>query len=405
MSETKARRALTLLTAVNYLNYIDRYILAAVLASIKSDLGLSDFQAGLLATAFMIPYLFTAPIFGWLADTRDRSKILSLGVMLWSFATFLTGLSKSFVTIVSSRFLLGVGESAFTTTALPFLSDYYPKTKRGRVLAIFSSGLPVGAALGYVLGGVLSSSIGWRNAFYIVGLPGLILAIFVWKLGEHEKAESTSKFSFSEVLRLLSRSKPYIYAVTGYCAYTFVVGGVAHWIPTFMQRTYELNELKANTIFGGIAVGSGLVGTLLGGWLGDHLEKKRGGGHLRISSISMFLALPFFWGCIEATSLTQFIVMLVFTQFFFFLSTSPINVALLQSSPAHIRNSGVAIAIFMCHILGDAISSPLIGKYSDITGSLREGILICVPVTFLSAVLWWLGYRAFHNSKNTALID
>lgn len=104
MNHPKARRALILLTAVNYLNYIDRFILAAVLASIKTDMGLTDFQAGLLATAFMVPYMFTAPLFGWLGDTKDRSKILSLGAAVWSVATFVTGISRSFASILSSRF-------------------------------------------------------------------------------------------------------------------------------------------------------------------------------------------------------------------------------------------------------------------------------------------------------------
>ena len=133
----KSRKVLILLTAINYLNYIDRFILSAVLVSIKADLGLSDFQAGLLATAFMVPYMLTAPLFGWLGDTQNRARILALGAALWSFATFWTGLAKSFHVMLGTRFLLGLGESAFTTTSVPFLSDYFPLEKRGKILAIF----------------------------------------------------------------------------------------------------------------------------------------------------------------------------------------------------------------------------------------------------------------------------
>jgi predicted MFS family arabinose efflux permease len=399
MSHPQARRALVLLTAVNYLNYIDRFILAAVLASIKTDLGLSDFQAGLLATAFMIPYMFTAPLFGWLGDTKDRSKLLALGAGLWSVATFITGWSRHFITMAASRFVLGIGESAFTTTSTPFLSDYFPPERRGRVLAILGSGLPVGAALGYVLGGILGTSVGWRNAFYIVGFPGLILAFLVWRLGDVRHASSSAQFEFKKALHFLARSKPYLLAVAGYCAYAFVVGGIAHWIPTYVQRAYGLSELKANSIFGGIAVGSGLVGTLLGGWLGDHLESRKGGGHLLICSLSMLAALPSFWFCMQAGTLTEFIIFLVFTQLFFFLSTSPITVAILQVAPQHMRNSAMALFIFLSHILGDAISSPLIGKYSDMTGSLKDGILICTPVIFLSSFFWFLGSKAVHRES------
>ncbi len=391
------QRTLTLLTAVNYLNYIDRYILAAVLVSIKADLGLSDFQAGLLATAFMVPYMFTAPLFGWLGDTRDRSKILSLGVLLWSGATLVTGLANNFWTMMVSRFTLGIGESAFTTTSVPFLSEYFPPEKRGRILAIFSSALPVGAALGYVLGGLLGASVGWRWAFCIVGFPGIILGVYVWFMGDPRKENKEKKFDLGQVLKILKKSKPYIWAVAGYCAYTFAVGGIAHWIPSFIQRTYAMSELSANTLFGGIAVGSGLVGTLLGGYLGDQLQKKKSGGHLKVSSISMFFALPFFWLCLHAGTVTEFTIFLVFVQLFFFLSTSPINVALLHAVPERFRNSGMAIAIFLCHVLGDAISSPLIGKVSDVTGSLQAGILVCTPVILLSAIFWWIGSQVRHE--------
>ncbi|MEZ0390720.1 MAG: spinster family MFS transporter [Pseudobdellovibrionaceae bacterium] len=388
----QARKALVFLTAVNYFNYIDRFILAAVLSSIKADLGLSDFQAGLLATAFMIPYMFTAPIFGWLADTRSRSKILSLGIGLWSVATFVTGYAKNFVVMMTSRFFLGVGESAFTSVSIPFLSEHFPPEKRGRILAIFSSGLPVGAALGYVLGGFLGSTVGWRNAFYIVGFPGLFLAAAVWFLKDPRASHNKEQYDFKAVFKFIAGSKYYLSAVGGYCAYTFVVGGVAHWIPTYVQRTYEVSQLHANTIFGGIAVVSGLIGTLAGGWIGDSLEKRKKEGHLKTCAISMFLALPFFYLCMQAETMNSFIVFLTITQLLFFTSTSPINVALLKV-PATFRNSAMAISIFLCHILGDAISSPLIGKFSDMTGSLKSGILICAPVLLLSSALWWWGSR------------
>ena len=388
MDQPGARKALILLTLINYFNYIDRFILAAVLASIKKDLGLSDFQAGLLATAFMIPYMFTAPLFGWLGDTRNRAKILSFGAALWSLSTFFTGFAKNFQVLMSSRFFLGIGESAFTTTAIPFLSDFFAPQKRGRILAIFSSALPVGAALGYILGGVLGSTVGWRMAFFIVGVPGLLMAIILWRFHEPIPGRHRPDYLAGEVMRVLSRSKPFVLAVLGYCAYTFVVGGVAHWIPTYIQRSFGITEMRANVLFGGIAVGSGLIGTLAGGYLGDFMDRKRSGGHLRISSYSMLMAVPFFWWCLQATELNTFMVNLALTQFFFFLSTSPINVALIESVPGNFRTSAMAISIFASHLLGDAISSPLIGKYSDMTGSLKAGILLCTPVILLSWVFW-----------------
>lgn len=390
------KRVLYLLTSVNYLNYIDRYILAAVLVSIQADLGLNDFQGGLLATAFMVPYMFTAPIFGWMGDKYNRLKILGSGVAVWSIATVFTGLAKNFPLLFSSRALLGLGESAFTTTAVSVVSDAAKADQRGKDIAIFSTALPVGAALGYVLGGLLAEAVGWRGAFLLVGFPGLILCYFIFKTPEPTLEKTSHHFDVRKTMGTLFKSRCYALGVFGYCAYTFVVGGVAHWIPSFMQRTFAIDQLKANLLFGGVAVVSGLVGTLLGGYWGDLWNKKGHGGHLKISSTSMFLSAPFFIACVYSDSLVLFMIFLVLTQFFFFLSTSPINVAILEAAPGHLKNSAMAIAIFACHILGDAISSPLIGRVSDMTGSIRDGMLVCAPVTILSALLWMWAAREKH---------
>ena len=404
-------KALFLLTTVNYLNYIDRYILAAVLVSIKADLGLSDFQAGLLATAFMIPYMFTSPFFGYLGDKNNRSKIISVGAAVWSFASVLTGQASQFVVMAASRFLLGIGESAFTVTSVPYLSDYFPEEKRGRILSIFSTALPVGAALGFILGGLMGKFFGWRMAFFVGGLPGLLLAYLIWKLPDpgRGKEASTSDLNLRKSFAALFRSKNYLLVVLGYCAYTFVVGGVAHWVPTYLQRAYAIDQMKANVIFGGIAVISGFLGTMVGGYWGDAETKKHRHGHIKISSYSMFLAMPFYVACLMSESLLGFAIWLSLAQFFFFVSTSPINITIIDVAPWHFRTSAMAMAVFACHILGDAISSPLIGWVSDQTGSLKIGMLACSPIILVSAALWLMAARLPRNSlpgpelKNPAL--
>jgi MFS family permease len=201
-------------------------------------------------------------------------------------------------------------------------------------------------------------------------------------------------FNFKATFIKLMSNPAYAWAAFGYCAYSFVVGGVAHWVPTYFQRNYGLDQLQANMIFGGIAVGSGLVGTLLGGYIGDKwVAKGIRGAHLKISSISMFLSAPFFFGAIFAPTVPLMIFFLVFTQLFFFISTSPVNVALIDSVPKHLQTTGMALAIFLCHILGDAISSPLIGYISDQTGSLRNGMIICLPMILVCAIFWSIGVK------------
>ena len=393
-----ARRVLFLLTAVNYLNYIDRYILAAVLASIKLDLQLSDLEAGALATAFMLPYMLTSPLFGYLGDRFPRPRILAFGATLWSLASVATGFSQRLGTLISSRFFLGFGESAFTVTSVPFISEHFQKNNQGRALAIFSTALPVGAALGYVLGGWLGQLVGWRGAFYVVGAPGLMLAAFVYFLKDPRGRKLTRDLPFRRNFFGLFKSRSYAFTVLGYCAYTFVVGGVAHWVPTYMQRMFKVDQMHANLIFGGIAVVTGLTGTLSGGYFSDWWNKRRQGAHMHTSSYSMLLSVPFFILCLLSDNLVEFSIYLSLLQFFFFLSTSPVSVAILEAAPAHLKTSAMAMAIFACHILGDAISSPLIGYLSDATGSLRFGMLACAPVILLSGMLWLLAAR--HNRRD-----
>lgn len=394
----QSKKALTLLTIVNYFNYIDRFILSAVLLSIKIELQLTDFEAGLLATAFMVPYMFTSPLFGWLGDTQSRTKLLAGGVLLWSLASLMTGWAGTFIILAFSRFILGFGESAFTTVATPFISDFYPSSKRGRALAIFSSGLPVGAALGFVLGGILAKWIGWRNAFLVVGFPGILMSILILTLPDPKTKHIYQKFDIKKIIKDLFQNSTYFWATLGYCAYSFVVGGIAHWVPTYLQRTYSLDQMKANMIFGGIAVGSGLIGTLLGGQLGDRWSNTLGsGGHLKIAALSMGLSFPFYVATLYAPNVEWLVFFLAITQLLFFLSTSPISVSLIESVPNPSRTTAMAIAIFLCHILGDALSSPLIGLISDRTNSLKTGMLICAPVILICSFFWFKGLNCIKS--------
>ena len=171
---------LLLLFGVNLFNYIDRQILYAVFPAVKAELLLTDTQLGLLASGFMWVYLLTAPIFGLLADRGSRPRLMGLGVGLWSAATAFSGVIGSYGQLLLGRALVGVGEASYGSVAPAMLSDAYEPARRGRVLALFSMAIPVGSALGYLLGGVLERGFGWRAAFFVVGVPGVWLA---WRVG------------------------------------------------------------------------------------------------------------------------------------------------------------------------------------------------------------------------------
>ena len=172
-----ANAGLAILAFINLFSYLDRFVVAGVLESLKhSDLGLSDTNLGSLMTGFLIVYTLLAPVFGALGDRRSRPRLIAIGVACWSFATALSGFAVNFLTLFVARAAVGVGEAAYVTIAPSLLSDYFPVRQRGRVMAIFFCAIPVGSALGYVVGGLVDKHYGWRAAFFVAGVPGLLLA-------------------------------------------------------------------------------------------------------------------------------------------------------------------------------------------------------------------------------------
>lgn len=177
-SDRAAKTALAVLTLINLFNYLDRYVVASLVESLKkAPLFLSDTQLGSLMTGFVVVYMLTSPIFGTLGDRRGRPRLLALGVGIWSLATALGGLARSFAGLFAARAAVGVGEAAYGTIAPALLADHFTVDKRGRVFAVFFAAIPIGSAAGYMLGGLMDQRFGWRAAFFVAGLPGLLLAL------------------------------------------------------------------------------------------------------------------------------------------------------------------------------------------------------------------------------------
>src|SRR5437870_8954653 len=174
--------ALGVVTILNFLNYIDRFILAAVLPRVKSEFILTDFQLGLLANIFLVSYFVTSPVFGALGDRVSRPRLMAAGVSAWSIATAAAGITANFVQLLIARAGVGIGEAAYASISPALLSDYFPRAQRGRAFAVFYVAIPVGSAAGFLLGGTLERVFGWRAAFYAVGLPGIALALLALRV-------------------------------------------------------------------------------------------------------------------------------------------------------------------------------------------------------------------------------
>lgn len=401
--------ALAVLTAINLLNYLDRYVVAPLLPELKKLMHLSDAQLGLLVPAFILVYMVAAPFFGAWGDRRSRTHAIALGVGIWSIATMLSGLAHDYWHLLAARALVGIGEAAFVAIAAAMLADLFPAGDRARVYAVLNMAIPVGSALGYVLGGLVGHHFGWRAAFFIAGAPGMLLAFAVLFLkdpprGSQDRepaaAAAPAAGAVTVYLQLLRRL-PYMLVVLGYAAYTFALGGLAFWMPTFLERVRGIPVEKASIDFGTIVVITGFVGTFVGGWLSDYLLRHTRQAYLWFSGIVTVLAAPCAYLALSASDHGVYTAALVAAELLMFMSTGPINAAIVNVvSPAE-RASAVALSMVMIHLLGDVPSPPLIGRISD-ASSLQHAVLIVPAAILIAGIIWLLAARAGGRSPARA---
>jgi MFS transporter, Spinster family, sphingosine-1-phosphate transporter len=403
-----ARWGLVVLTLVNLFNYLDRFVVSALVESLKrSELHLSDVQLGWLATGFILVYMLTSPVFGTLGDRGRRPRLIAAGVGLWSLATGLGGLARSFAALFVARSTVGVGEAAYGTVSPAMLADYFPVAQRGRVFAVFSAAIPIGSAAGYVLGGIVDHQLGWRAAFFIAGFPGLLLAYLTARLydpprGGHDPAAtpaaahaSLGRAALAAYGALLANG-PYVLTVLGYAAYTFALGALAFWTPAFLERERGMARTDATIQFGAVVVVTGFVGTFAGGWLGDRLLRRLRESYLWVSGAGTLAAVPFAWIAFTARGRTVYMAAIVIAEVLIFLSTGPVNSALINMVAPDKRATAVALSILAIHLLGDVPSPPLIGAVSD-HSSLGRAMLI-LPFAFAVSGLIWL-YAAWRGER------
>ena len=410
--EPVARRlalaGLAALTLVNLLNYLDRYVISALVPDLeRAHLGLDDFRLGMLMTGFLVVYMLCAWLFGVLGDRGSRTRAIAAGVLIWSLATALSGLARNYLQLLLARGAVGVGEAAYGTISPALLADYFPRASRGRVFAVFYMAIPVGSALGYIIGGLVDHAYGWRAAFFVAGLPGLALAAWVVRLPDpprgvqgEERSAAQAPPGLALYLSFLGRL-PYMLTVLGYAAYTFAVGGLAFWMPTFLERTRGIPAAQATTGFGAIVVATGLAGTFAGGWLGDYWLKYSREAYLWLSALTALVAVPLSIVALIAADPALYYPAIIAAELLLFMSTGPINTAIVNLVAPAERASAVAFSVFVIHTLGDVISPPLIGRLSDLS-SLGAAVLV-VPAAIAVCGVLWLGAGRAAASRAVAL--
>ena len=393
---------LALLTGLNLLNYLDRFVLSAVLPRIEGEFSLSHGVTGFLGTLFLLGYFLTSPIFGALADRGKRTGLIALGVVIWSLATLASGLATGIVTLAIARAVVGIGEASYATIAPTLIDDLAPAGKKGTWLAVFYAASPIGSALGYVTGGLVEKSFGWRAAFYFAGGPGLVLALVCLWLVDPPRREVAKKGRLLGTLRPLLGIPLYLKSVLGYAAYTFAIGGFAYWGPTYLFQRFEhvgLTLARANIGMGAVTVLGGAVGTAVGGIWADRRTRGHAGSDpgrtrtrvtelLRVCAVGSAVGAPLAAVAILAPTPVFFFGAFFVAEVFLFLSTSPINAAILEAVPASIRASAMAASIFGIHMLGDLWSPPGVGALADVVT--MPIAMLSLPVAIaLSAFVWW----------------
>src|SRR5438034_6681602 len=335
----QARVGLIVLTFINLFNYLDRWIVAALAESMKhSELHLSDTQLGSLMTGFLIVYILAAPLFGWFGDTRSRSRLLAIGVAIWSVATALAGFARGYGSLFAARAAVGIGEAAYGTISPALLADYFPRERRGRVFAVFFAAIPIGSALGYVVGGLVDRYFGWRQAFFVAGIPGLVLAALALRLYDPPRgaqdpdapaAARSHTMGLGTAARaayaLLLRNRPYVLTVLGYAAYTFAIGALAFWTPSFLERARGIPKAAAMVQFGAVVVATGFLGTYGGGWLGDRGLRYSRQAYLWVSGGATLLAAPLTLLALSSPRPAVYWPAIVAAELCLFASTGPIN--------------------------------------------------------------------------------
>jgi len=385
------------LTFCNLFNYLDRNIFNSLAPIIKTDLDLSHVQIGLLASAFNVIYIFACPFMGLLGDKYKRPKLLAAAVFMWSIATALAGFARGFWTMAVARSSVGIGEAAYSSIGPSLVEDYTPTAWKSRVMAVFLLALPVGSALGYLLGGFLHEAIGWRQAFIVIGAPGLLLAVLSFFMKDPNEHLGENKEPFFIELKKnlwdLLRNRTYVHAVLGYAAFTFVVGGMAVWMPEIMVTAKQMSLKNGNMVFGGITVVSGILGTFIGAYLSDKLLARTKRAPIFVCTISILLATPFAAGVLFIEDHTTFFLVLFICEILLFINTSPITIVLLESVPEDQRSIAMGLSVLGIHLLGDAISPPLIGWLADQSNIIAASTLLPVFLV-VGFVFWYLCYRS-----------
>jgi MFS family permease len=376
----------SLLMLVYTVNYLDRNVLVILAEPIKRELGLRDWQIGFLTgTSFAIFYAVLGLPIARLADRSHRVNICSVALIVWSGMTALCGVVTSYTQLVLARIGVGVGEAGGSPPAVSLISDYFPPEHRATALGVYNLGVPFGMLLGFVVGGTINELYGWRTAFIVAGVPGVVLALLVkFSIREPRRAVPDRKEAGSLLadVRALLQIKPYRAMVIGAAVFNVAAYGVSLWSPANMVRVFEIDSRAAGWAMGLVSGIGGALGSLLGGYVTDLLTRRNEKWLLLLPALAAAAFFPLVVVGVAMPTVNLYAALLVVTYIVSFATHAPFWAVAQSSVPAHKRALAAAFLLFSINLIGMGIGPQLAGILSDVAEPLfgQNRLRVVIPL-------------------------
>ena len=391
--------ALALLTLVYVLNFLDRVIILYLFPLIKTEYKFTDLQLSLLGTtAFVIFYTALGIPFGRYADRGSRAKMIAVGLAVWSLFSGLTGFAWDFWSLFFCRLMVGVGEATLGPAAISLLADYFPPSRRATVTSIYSMGIALGAGFAAFFGGVLGQTYGWRAAFYVLGFPGVLLAVLVFTMREPARSQipTETEYSSTDWKKLLS-NKTFVLLCLGYALLGLATNNLSIWGATFYSRVHKFDLVTIGAWGGILTLIAGIPATLFGGVIADWFRRRQVGGRMLYGAGLSLISVPF-WLLLIFTD--NVFLILIANGVLLFAALAWLGAAAADATEiagVNLRGLAIAVYFFSVNIAAYLIGSNLIGFLNDKFGAtenpamMRYALLVCPISCFLSAILLYLG--------------
>ena len=369
---------------INFINFAARMVIVPLFPLLRDEFSLTDAQLGSLQTALQVVLALATVPFALLADRASRRAIITIGLIVSSVATILSGLAGTFLTLLVARALVGIGEAAYAPAAQSMISGDFPQQLRGRALAVFAAAMLVGGGAGQALGGILGDTSAWRWAFAIVGIPGIVLALAALRLDDPLRGPKTEVVPMTHLLRVPA----YLALIASGVLVTFASVSFITWGPDYMVRFKDFSMRQAGVLLGGVGLVSLVGGALVGGAVADYLQRRMAYGRVIAVAVGFLCAGPFLiWG-LATDSREALLAAFSLAGFFMSWYHGPVTAIIHDMMPPRAYATSVGLYMFVTQLAG-AFGPALVGDVSDIF-DLQLGLQLAVGVMTAGAMCFLL---------------